>query len=250
MNGSNSLKKTGVSLEKLSWQAAESWLDKDPVVVIPLGAAAKEHGPHLPLNTDAITANWLAEQLKARLPVVVAPIVNASYYPAFIDYPGSISLQAETARDLLVDSCRSLAKFGARRFYVINNGVSTEKPLSMAKQQLANEHIRLEYLKLTNVFDSLPESLFQQTWGSHADEHETSLLLHIAAEVVDMSKAIDDGSEGQGLLSRSRGKGVYSPSGVFGQATLATAEKGRIVAERLLEVIVEDITALARAYSH
>ncbi len=69
MNGNNSLKKTGVSLEKLSWQEAELWLQKDSVVVIPMGAAAKEHGLHLPLNTDAITANWLAEQLMGITPL-------------------------------------------------------------------------------------------------------------------------------------------------------------------------------------
>ncbi len=244
MNDNNSLKKNGVSLEKLNWQEAALWLQEDPVVVIPLGAAAKEHGPHLPLNTDAITANWLAEQVLVQLPVVIAPIVNVSFYPAFIEYPGSISLKAETAGNVLVDICSSLASFGARRFYVINNGVSTEKPLSIAKQQLANEIINLEYLELGKVFDELPESIFHQIWGSHADEHETSLLLHIAPEVVDMSKAIDDGSEGQGGLIREPGKGIYSPSGVYGQATLANAEKGKIIAQRLLDTIVEDITAL------
>ncbi len=121
MNDNHSLKKNGVSLEKLNWQEAALWLQEDPVVVIPLGAAAKEHGPHLPLNTDAITANWLAEQVLVQLPVVIAPIVNASFYPAFIEYPGSISLKAETAGNVLVDICSSLASFGARRFYVINN---------------------------------------------------------------------------------------------------------------------------------
>ena len=128
MKRNNSLKKTGVSLEKLNWQTAELWLKEDSVVVIPLGAAAKEHGPHLPLNTDAITANWLAEQIMKQLPIVVAPIINSSFYPAFVDYPGSISLQAETACNQIVETCRGLACFGPKRFYVINNGVSTEKP--------------------------------------------------------------------------------------------------------------------------
>ena len=244
MKRNNSLKKTGVSLEKLNWKTAELWLKDDPVVVIPLGAAAKEHGPHLPLNTDAITANWLAEQIMKRFPIVVAPIINSSFYPAFVDYPGSISLPAETACNQIVETCRSLACFGPKRFYVINNGVSTEKPLVMAKQQLAEGDIILQYLKLDEVVERLPRDEFQQTWGSHADEHETSLLLYIAPEVVDMSKAVDDGSEGQGGLSRETGKGVYSPSGVYGQATLATAEKGKIVAQQLLDTIVEDINNL------
>ena len=205
MSGANSLKNSGRCLEKQNWQTAEAMLAANPVVVFPLGAAAKEHGLHLPLNTDAITANWLAEQIGMRLPVVIAPIINISFYPAFVEYPGSISLRVETACDIFVDSCRSLAAFGAKRFYILNNGVSTEKPLSMAREILVSDGIQFEYLKLTNVFDKLPSELFQQTYGSHADEHETSLLLHIAPEVVDMSKAVDDGREGEGLLSRTSG---------------------------------------------
>jgi len=244
MSDSHSLKKSGLCLEKQNWRQAEAILADNPVVVFPLGAAAKEHGPHLPLNTDAITANWLAEQTRLRLPVVIAPIINASFYPAFVEYPGSINLQADTARDIFIDSCQSLATFGAKRFYVLNNGLSTERPLSMAREVLSGDDIQFEYLKLANVFDRLPAGRFKQTYGSHADEHETSLLLHIAPEVVDMSKAVDDGYEGEGLLSRTPGKGVYSASGVYGQATLATAQKGKLVADLLVDTVLADIKRL------
>ena len=80
--------KPGVKLETLSWIEAGQWFVNNPVIVIPLGAAAKEHGPHLPLNNDAIIATWLGEQICARLPVVIAPLINASFYPAFTEYPG------------------------------------------------------------------------------------------------------------------------------------------------------------------
>lgn len=235
---------TGIYLHQQSWQDAEKWLYADAVVVFPLGAAAKEHGPHLPLNTDAVTADWLAEQVRQKLPVVIAPIINSSYYPAFAAYPGSINLRVDTARNLIIDSCLSLAAFGVKRFYVINNGVSTERPLAMAQLELQQQSITLEYLRLHEVFDRLPDDQFQQGWGSHADEHETSLMLHIAPQLVDMSKAVDDGSEGEGLLSRTRSNGIWSESGVYGQATLATAEKGRIVADALTTKLIEDIRLL------
>ena len=104
--------------------------------------------------------------------------------------------------------------------------------------------IKFDFLRLPAVFDQLPEGLFQQKWGSHADEHETSLMLHIAPELVDMSKAVDDGSAGEGSLSRTSGQGICSPSGVYGQATLATAEKGQIVAEALIARTIRDISKL------
>ena len=235
--------KPGVKLEELTWIEAESWFERDPVVVLPLGAAAKQHGPHLPLNNDAIIADWLATQVMQRLPVLLAPLINASFYPAFVDYPGSISLREETARDLVLDTCNSLARYGARRFYVINTGISTLRPLAAAARLL--EHgLRFDYLDLEQALQALPPDLLEQQHGSHADEHETSLMLHIAPQIVDMSRAVDDGSEGAGRLSRNRGHGIWSPSGVYGQATLANADKGRLIAAALLQRCLEQIENL------
>ena len=114
----------------------------------------------------------------------------------------------------------------------------------MAQSELQRKSITLEYLRLKQVFDQLPGGVFEQGWGSHADEHETSLMLHIAPQLVDMSKAVDDGSEGEGLLSRVRGKGIWSESGVYGRATLATAEKGYVVAGALTAKVIDDIRRL------
>ncbi len=236
--------KSGVKLETLSWIEAEEWFVNNPVIVIPLGAAAKEHGPHLPLNNDAIIATWLAEEIRQRLPVVIAPLINASYYPAFSEYPGSISLSSETARDVILDTCTSLASCGLSRFYVVNTGLSTLRPLAEAKQLLDQQGNTLEYLNLGQVLQSLPDDLLEQQYGSHADEHETSLMLHIAPEVVDMNLAVDDGAEGEGRLTRSKGQGLWSRSGVFGQATLATPAKGRVIAEVLLDHALAQIACL------
>ena len=234
----------GVKLELLNWIEAEQWFADNPVVVIPLGAAAKEHGPHLPLNNDALIAGWLADQIMQRLPVVVAPLINASFYPAFVDYPGSISLRLETARDLILDTCNSLAGFGLSRFYVLNTGLSTLRPLAEVRQSL-DAAIRFGYLDLDVVLQTLPADLLQQQYGSHADEHETSLMLHIAPQVVDMTRAVDDGAEGEGRLTRTRGRGTWSASGVFGQATLASVDKGQLIAETLVAQSIADIEDLA-----
>jgi creatinine amidohydrolase len=234
--------KHGVKLETLSWVEAERYFAANPVVVIPLGAAAKEHGPHLPLNNDAIIAGWLAEQVCRLRPVVIAPLINASYYPAFVEYPGSISLRAETARDVIVDSCNSLARFGLTRFYVLNTGLSTLGPLAAAKSLLGDKLV-FEFLVLDKALQTLPSGLLAQGYGSHADEAETSLMLYIAPDVVDMSLAVDDGVEGEGRLTRQRGEGLWSRSGVYGQATLASADKGRRIAEHLLQHCLQSVDA-------
>ena len=88
----------GVLLEDLTWIEAEQALTPHTVIVIPLGAAAKEHGPHLPLKNDWVLAEYLKQRVREVAAVVVAATIPYSFYPAFLEYPGSISLRLETAR--------------------------------------------------------------------------------------------------------------------------------------------------------
>ncbi len=234
----------GLWLENMSWPEAEKRLRSARVVLLPLGAAAKQHGPHLPLNNDALIAKWLAREAAARAPVLISPLINVSFYPAFVDYPGSVTLTAATARDLVLQIIGSLAAHGATRFYVLNTGVSTERPLREVGERLDSPELRYAYLRLGDASRRLPPGLLEQGWGTHADEHETSLMLHIAPDVVDMKKAVDDGSDGEGVLRREPGSGIYSPSGIYGQATLASAAKGEVIAAALLEQVLADIESL------
>jgi len=236
----------GVLLEDLTWQEAEKVLTPSTVVVIPLGAESKEHGPHLKLKNDFLIAEWLKRQVLARADVVVAPTVNYSYYPAFVEYPGSTSLSLETSRDMIVEICRGLARFGPRKFYVLNTGVSTRRALEPAIPILAAEGITMRYTDLLVTMKPFEEKVSKQEGGTHADEIETSMMLYIAPETVDMKKAVKDYHPGEGPLTRDpkNTKGTYSASGVYGDATLATREKGKYVMEGLLGAVLADIEKL------
>src|SRR5688572_17996652 len=78
-----------VRLEDLSWTEAERHLTSEAVVVLPLGAAAKEHGPHLKLRNDLTLAEYLTRRVMPLSPVLVAPPLTYHFYPAFLEYPGS-----------------------------------------------------------------------------------------------------------------------------------------------------------------
>lgn len=238
----------GVALETLTWVEAEEALKETRLVVIPLGASCKEHGPHLQLKNDWLIAEYLRDRVLECAEAVVLPTVGYHYYPAFVEYPGSVTLRLETARDLIVDICTSLAAFGPRRFYVINTGISTVRALAPAAEILAKEGIGLQYTDLHAALAPVEEELQEQEGGSHADEIETSLMLHIAPHTVSMAKAVKDYQPGQGQLTRQKGgKGVYSPSGVWGDATLANAAKGKRIAQVLSDYVLAEIAALSRA---
>lgn len=236
----------GVLLEDLTWLQAEKRLTPGAVVVIPIGAASKEHGPHLKLKNDWILAEYFKQKVRAKADVVIAPTVGYHYYPAFLEYPGSVSLRLETARDVMIDICRSLSAYGPRRFYALNTGVSTVKALAPAASALETEGIILRYTDLGKVVESLKEPIVQQEGGSHADEVETSMLLFIDPASVDMSKAVKDyDARGIGGLTRKPGGPVtYSPTGIWGDPTLATREKGEKLAGAMVARLVADIEAL------
>jgi creatinine amidohydrolase len=239
----------GVLLEDLTWQEAEKVLTPDTVVVIPIGAESKEHGPHLRLNNDWLMAEYLKREIMKRSNVVVAPTVNYHYYPAFVEYPGSTTLRLETARDLMVDICRSLAHHGPRRFYALNTGVSTMRALRLTADMLATDGIQFRYTDILRIGEAAEKQVRQQEGGTHADEIETSMMLYIAPSTVDMKKALKDyhPSSKSGLTRNSTGEGVYSASGIYGDPTLATAKKGEILVHAAIEGILKEIEALRAA---
>lgn len=240
----------GVRLADLTWQQAADVLRPDTVVVIPLGAGSKEHGPHLKLSNDAIVSDYLTQRVLEASNIVVAPSLPYHYYPAFVEYPGSTTLSLETARAFSVEAVLSLSHFGPRRFYVLNTGVSTTRALEPAARLLAAQGILLTYTDLGGRLDRLSAPIRQQEGGTHADEIETSMMLYIDPASVDMHRAVKEYSPSQGplQLTRQRGApGTYSESGVWGDPTLATREKGQFVVEGLITGILQDIETLRRA---
>jgi creatinine amidohydrolase len=204
----------------------------------------------LQLNNDWVMAEYLKQRVLGAASVVMAPTINYSYYPAFLEYPGSTSLRKETARDMILDICHSLASYGPRRFYVLNTGISTVRPLSEAVKALASEGVTLRYFKLDEI-DAVVRKVQQQAGGTHADEIETSIMLYIAPNTVRMSKAAKDLSPDRpGPLTRNpkATDGTYSPTGAWGDPTLATKEKGQILVEATVKAILSDIEALQKVH--
>jgi creatinine amidohydrolase len=240
-------KPLSVELENLTWIQAEQALKDYQVVLIALGARTKEHGPHLPLKNDYVMAEYLKDRVAKEVPVVILPTIPYGYYPSFLEYPGSVSLQAETFKNMVTDICRSMNGYGVRKFYVLNTGISTLRPLDEAARELGTDSIILRYLNLLEVDKTLPKDLLQQEGGSHADESETSMMLYISPEIVDMEKAVKDYDPRpgrRGLTRNPRGPGTYSPTGIWGDATLATREKGRVIVEATVQAIIDQVREL------
>lgn len=238
-------------LEELTWVEAEEVLEEYDVVMIPLGARTKEHGPHLPLNNDWIMAEYLAERVAEKVPVVIMPTIQYGYYPSFLEYPGSVSLKLDTFKEMVKDICISMSGYGVKKFYVLNTGVSTLVGLKAAAEDLRKLGIAMRYTDILWSGRDVRDEISEQEGGTHADEIETSIMLYIRPELVDMSKAVKDyHPKGGRGLTRDPNKteiGAYSASGIFGDATLASVEKGKMAVEARVRYIIAELEAFMKA---
>jgi creatinine amidohydrolase len=245
----------GVYLGDLTWPEAKAWIDAGRVIVVPIGAAAKEHGYHLPLKTDYMLAEALSRGVADALPVVIAPVIGFGYYPAFRHYPGSQHVSPETFSALLRDILSGFIAQGASRIAVINTGVSTEPVVHVALRELYEETgIRVQVADIRRLGKDT-DHLMQQSSGGHADEHETSIIMAIDASVVRLDRAVADyGNTGAlpktvyyapTVFSGDAASGPdYSVRGARGDPTLATAEKGRAMLDASIRDLVDGLRTL------
>lgn len=235
-------------VEHMTWDAVARRIDAGAAAILPVGAGAKQHGLHLPLNTDRIQAEYLAMRLGAEIDTLIWPTLSYGHYPAFADYAGSTSLTAATFEAVVADIASDILRHGCRALFVLDTGISTRTAIAraLARPELGNAvHLKIHdgprYVRAA-------AEVTEQGHGSHADELETSLMLAIAPELVDMSRAeasppIERIAPGR-LTPTDTASPNYSRSGSFGNPTLATRAKGDV----LLAAMVDDITEQARDF--
>lgn len=204
------------------------------------------------MGTDRLIVEVVAERLLASLPVLVAPCIGQGFQPAFMDYPGSQHLEAETFQALVTEIIEGYLRHGAERILLLNAGIATEAPLKLVAQTILQRHgVRIATADLPRL-GSTTASV------DDLDERHTSLLLAIQPGLVRLDRLeemAEDDEEGfidavdePRLLSlrrptrftpEERSGSVLNRTGTTGDATQATAEKG----EKLLAAIVDEIVA-------
>lgn len=236
-------------IENVSWDNVQKGIEDGRVVVVPVGAAAKEHGQHLPLGTDKLIAKYYCERVSKKFPILIAPMVQFGYYPAFQKYPGSQSISFEVFHALLHEICMQIISWKPRGVVILNTGVSTTPAVTMVSRQIFDSNgfeilvANLERL-LSGKF-----KLFNDD-GSHADAMETSMVMDIDESLVRLERAAPEMSEtlrmGVPLLQRplfmqpfDASDYSYNATGSIGDPTKATKELGKIVNEHVIEKFVE-----------
>jgi creatinine amidohydrolase len=231
----------------LTWDVVAKRLKGGAAALLPIGAGAKQHGLHMRMATDQVFAEYFAGVVAEKTNSLIWPTLTYGAYPAFVAYAGSASLSNATFQSAVTEIANSLLGFGAERVLILNTGISTLAPVEAAIKATSDPW-RIRHLKVFAGprFVETAKALQQQPYGSHADEIETSLMLAIAPGLVDLTRAkaspVSPGGPLRGPLSPSDPNSPnYSPSGNFGDPTLASAEKGKTI----LAAIVADLMEAA-----
>ena len=234
------------------------------IAVLPV-AAIEQHGPHLPLSTDATLNRAILDAaiaaMPADLPAVVLPAQEIGFSPEHVSFPGTLTLQVSTTVQLWTDIGDSLARAGLRKLLIFNSHGGQPQIMNLVAQDLRVRHGMLA--AHVSWFDfGLPDGLFGQdelTHGIHGGAIETSMMLHAAPGAVRLDRAADFPSEASRMAGGNRwlrplGPAAFgwltedlNPDGVVGDATAGEAEKGRRVIEHAASSLVETLQELDRA---
>ncbi len=234
----------GIRVEEQTWLEVEAALANNAIAILPIAAACKEHGKHLPMSTDYIQAEWLISKLITQVNAVIWPTLGYGYYPAFVDYPGSCSINEITFEKVVLEIIQGIIASGAKHIFLLNTGISTIQPLKNTVESF-NNSVSIQLLNIYSGvnFCATEKKIKQQIRGSHADEIETSIMLAIAPEKVTMALADTCIEEKQpGPLNRTRlDQPNYSPSGVYGDARFASVEKGEMLIDAMLKDVLQTL---------
>jgi creatinine amidohydrolase len=236
-------------IEQMRWDDVAKRIDEGAVAILPIGAAAKQHGFHLPLNTDRIQAEWLAAKMAETIDALIWPTLTYGHYPAFVEYAGNSSLSAATFEAVARDVATAILATSCRKLFVLNTGISTLAPVDRALTRLDAGRVKHVWIHGGPRYPRVARTLSEQGHGSHADELETSLMLVIAPHLVDMARAeaspaLNGHSPGP-LMPSDPASPNYSRSGSYGDPTLATRAKGEALLAAMLDDLNEQVASFA-----
>ncbi|MEM9805408.1 MAG: creatininase family protein [Cyanobacteria bacterium P01_D01_bin.56] len=225
----------------LTWQDIDRMTNKDQVVIVQPVGAIEQHGPHLPLAVD--TALGMAvigqalEQLDPSIPVYCLPPLCYGKSNEHWGFPGTITLSASTLISVLTDVANSIYQAGFRKLVLLNSHGGQPQVLEIVARDAHQQ--RPDFWLFPHFIWHVPHQIGdllssqERMQGIHAGDAETSAMLAILPDQVKMNRAVKEyPPQHDGLLSLEGALPFgwttrdISKSGVVGDATVATAEKG------------------------
>jgi creatinine amidohydrolase len=213
------------------------------VTVLPVGAT-EQHGPHLGTGTDAVLAEQAVRAAVDRTGDLALPVLAYGCSLGHTDkWPGTLSLSAATLTATVIDIGKWLHASGFRKLVMVNSHATNGPPCQSALLELRHQRPELR-MRFVSLFDITPvpdQGYWRDADDPHANDAETSMLLHVAPNLVKMDRVVDEEDRTPGRVLQYAMPQV-TDSGVVGRPSEATAAKG----EQLFGAIVDGLVDLLR----
>lgn len=244
-----------VLLEEMTWPEVQEALHRGVRTVVVVTASTEQHGPHLPLATDALIGQAVGERVARRLGALLAPVIRPGCSDHHLAFPGSLSVSSDLLVELVASTVRSLVPHGFDTFVLLSSHGGNFRPLQGAAERLREEFgargvrvvavagdAALTEMMRVMVEEAASRGAPQDVDAIHADACETSIVLYLRPDLVRRDR-LEPGSTGRLNLDTlfHQGLRAITPNGVLGDPRNATPEIGAAVLERLADHLVQQV---------
>ncbi len=233
-------------IQDMTWPEAKECIAKAPFVFVPVGST-EQHGYHMPLGTDNYTAVDECLRCAELVDGLVMPCINYGQIWSHNDFPGDFWLTPNTLKQVLKEIAICLKAHNAQNIVFISGhggNVGTIKEAARElydEQDIHNVYYFCLYKQIEYTKDLIDSPIFSTSF-MHAEEIETSMMMHIRPDLVHLDRAVDSCPEVPVYYSCSAVKwSEFNEIGSFGDPSTATAEHGRIFLERMCEGIADKL---------
>ena len=244
---------------ELTWMEVRDAIAAGMGIIIPIGAI-EQHGPHLPISTDSLCAEQMALDLAERTNMLVAPPIAYGYRSRPCSgggqtFPATTSLRGATLMANVEDILKELIRSGFKKIILLSWHVENQnfiyEAAFLVTEQLKEKDSDVKIMIYeSTIFDLKPETMefvfgdqFPGWDVEHASICETSMMLYKFPHLVHFERAVDDQAEYYPVYDLLPiPQKIVAPSGTLWKATLATAEKGKLVWNEALDFLVEGVT--------
>jgi creatinine amidohydrolase len=181
-------------LHEMKWPEVKEYLKEKDVILIPVGSV-EQHGLHAPLGTDSFVAIHLTEDASAEADVISAPPLWLGWTPAHMVLPGTISIEPSVLEALLFQEIRSLSAHGFKNFIVVNGHRIANLPWMQIAAQKAQSELNVRVVIFDPAYMSKEIATELGFGPGHGEEGETSQMLYIRPELIDLRKAVDSADQ-------------------------------------------------------
>ncbi len=242
-----------LQMDAMTWQEISAEQERGRTAVVLAFGATEQHGPHMPLATDALLGDHLALLVAEHLGAFLAPTVRLGCSEHHLEFPGTISISAETFHALVADIVASLARGGFERVILLPTHGGNFGPLAEAIAKLGPDP-GIEIRALTDVGALLAiaqvgvdeHGVPMGEGGLHAGEWETSMMQSIHPEMVREDRResgyTGDPEQAIGALFAS-GTHAVAENGVIGDPARASAEHGERYWDEVLRITLETVAS-------